>query len=240
MCAPPIYSAFSPQDPRIRIGLAFDKAFHFYYPDNLEEFERNGCDLIRFSPLNDCVLPEGLDGMYIGGGYPEEFAERLAGNTGMLRAIKNFGEIGRPIYAECGGLMYLAQGIETRDGKSHNLVGLFPAWTRMLDRLRSLGYVEVTLAHDSLFGNQGDKLRGHEFHYSELIREEWQESGWTAAYLGEHRRVAEAVPEGFQKGRILVSYIHMHFASRPESIKRFLSLCRETVEPATPGQGRTT
>lgn len=214
----------------VRIGLAYDQAFHFYYPDNLEEFERTGCDLVKFSPLHDADLPPGLDGIYIGGGYPEEFAERLAQNTSMLQAFKEFGKADKPIYAECGGLMYLARGIETLDGKRHNLVGLFPAWTRMLDRLRSLGYVEVTLAHDSLFGRRGDKLRGHEFHYSELVGEEWQESGWNASYQAQHRRATEAVPEGFQKGRIVVSYIHMHFASKPESIRRFLSVCRRAAK----------
>jgi cobyrinic acid a,c-diamide synthase len=177
-------------------------------------------------------LPPRLDGIYIGGGYPEEFAEKLAQNTKMLDAFKKFGESDRPIYAECGGLMYLAQGIETLDGKRHNLVGLFPAWTRMLDRLRSLGYAEVTLAGDSLFGRQGDKLRGHEFHYSELVSEEWQGSGWSTVYQVQRRRTAEPVPEGFQKGRILVSYVHMHFASRPESIRRFLSLCEKHTDSA--------
>ncbi|MBI4962776.1 MAG: cobyrinate a,c-diamide synthase [Desulfomonile tiedjei] len=224
-----VTAAPQPSGRPVRIGLACDQAFHFYYLDNLEEFERNGCDLIRFSPLEDSELPRGIDGIYIGGGYPEEFAERLAQNTKMLRAFKDFGEAGKPIYAECGGLMYLAQGIETLDGKRHNLVGLFPAWTRMLDRLRSLGYVEVKFTHDSLFGKRGDKLRGHEFHYSELVGEEWQESGWTAAYNVQHRRATKAVPEGFQKGRILVSYIHMHFASKPESIRHFLGICREGV-----------
>lgn len=222
-------AASAMQNWKVRLGLAYDQAFHFYYPDNLEEFERNGCELIRFSPLEDCDLPEGLDGIYIGGGYPEEFAEKLAQNTSMLEAFRKFGEAGKPIYAECGGLMYLAQGVETRDGKRHNLVGLFPAWTRMLDRLRSLGYVEVTMAQYSLFGKKGDKLRGHEFHYSELVGEEWQGAGWTATYQAQHRRAAEAAPEGFQKGRILVSYVHMHFASRPESIRRFLSMCREPL-----------
>jgi len=214
----------SPQFP-VRIGLAYDQAFHFYYPDNLEGFERTGCELVKFSPLHDADLPKELDGIYIGGGYPEEFAERLAQNTSMLKGFKKFGEADKPIYAECGGLMYLAQGIETLDGKRHNLVGLFPAWTRMLDRLRSLGYVEVTLAQDSLFGKQGDILRGHEFHYSELVSQEWQGSGWNAVYQAHRRRATQAVPEGFQKGRILVSYIHMHFASRPESIGHFLGVC---------------
>jgi len=213
-----------------RIGLAYDEAFHFYYRDNLEEFERNGCDLVRFSPLHDAHLPAELDAIYIGGGYPEEFAERLAQNTAMLKAFKEFGDADKPIYAECGGLMYLAQGIETLDGKRHNLAGIFPAWTRMLDRLRSLGYVEVTLAQDSLFGKQGDMLRGHEFHYSELVSEGWQGSGWTAVYQVQRRRAVEAVPEGFQKGPILVSYIHMHFASRPESVGHFLSICRRAAK----------
>jgi cobyrinic acid a,c-diamide synthase len=214
-----------PAARRIRIGLACDRAFHFYYQDNLDALERHGCDLVRFSPLDDDAIPRDLDGMYIGGGYPEEYAEGLAGNMRMIRSIRRFAESGKPVYGECGGLMYLGTGIKTLDGRSHKLVGLLPAWTRMLDRLKSLGYAEVTFAVDSLFGRKGFRLRGHEFHYSELLDDPTKEGAWTAVYLARHRRSDGPVPEGFQCGRVLVSYIHMHFASQPEAVAHFVTVC---------------
>ncbi len=130
---------------RLRLGLAYDAAFHFYYRDNLEALEAHGCEMTPFSPLQDNDLPEGLDGLYFGGGYPEEYAEALAENTPMLESIRRFAGESKPVYAECGGLMYLAQGIECRNTKRHGLVGLLPHWTRMLDRRKALSYVEVTL-----------------------------------------------------------------------------------------------
>ena len=210
----------------VKIGLAHDRAFHFYYPDNLEALEAYGCELVRFSPLNDEALPVGLDAIYLGGGYPEEFAEQLAGNATMLDSVRRFAESGRPVYAECGGLMYLSEGIETLDRKRHKLVGLLPAATRMLDRLKSLGYVEVTLARASLFGSKGSQLRGHEFHYSELTGDPTVDGAWTALYRAVHRRSDAAVAEGFQRGNVLASYFHLHFASRPEAVKHFVAVCR--------------
>jgi cobyrinic acid a,c-diamide synthase len=121
--------------------------------------------------------------------------------------------------------MYLSEGIETLDGRLHNLVGLLPARTRMLDRLKSLGYVETILAEDSLFGVKGSRLRGHEFHYSELLNDPTEGSAWNAIYRAKHRRSDAAVPEGYQNGRVLVSYVHMHFASRPEAVQHFIRVC---------------
>ncbi|MEJ2717782.1 MAG: cobyrinic acid a,c-diamide synthase, partial [Deltaproteobacteria bacterium] len=113
----------------------------------------------------------------------------------------------------------------TLDGIRHELVGLLPAWTRMLDRLKSLGYVEATLVEDSLFGLKGARLRGHEFHYSELLDDPTEDPLWSPVYATRRRRSEETIPEGFQSGRILVSYVHMHFASRPEAVRHFVGLC---------------
>jgi cobyrinic acid a,c-diamide synthase len=211
----------------VRIGLAYDQAFHFYYPDNLQALEAFRCELVRFSPITDQQLPNDLDAIYLGGGYPEEFAEQLAANSEMLASVRQFAESGRTIYGECGGLMYLSRGIQTRDGKRHKLVGLLPAWTRMLDRLKSLGYIEATLARGSLFGDEGFSLRGHEFHYSELLEDPTEDKDWTHAYRTKSRRSEEFVPKGFQSGKILVSYIHLHFASRPEAVERFVAVCKD-------------
>jgi cobyrinic acid a,c-diamide synthase len=175
--------------------------------------------------LDDKDLPEGVDALYFGGGYPEEFAQELSRNTSMMDSIRQFAQSGKPIYGECGGLMYLSQGIESRDGKRHSLTGLLPVWTKMLDRLKSLGYVEVTLADDSLFGRRGAVLRGHEFHYSELLGDPCETGGWTPVYGVRHRRSDAETPEGFQNGNVLLSYVHLHFASRSDAVRHFVSVC---------------
>ena len=217
---------FSPIPCRKRfpVGVAFDEAFHFYYPDNLEALEARGCDLIRFSPLRDRKLPAGLTGLYFGGGYPEEYAEDLESNESMRESVRNFASRGtRPVYAECGGLMYLSQGIETHDGRSHSMVGLLPVRSRMFDRLRSLGYVEVTLREKSLWGAEGAKLRGHEFHYSELTGNPLSQGDWKPVYQIARRHSQGQAVEGFQRGEILASYIHLHWASRPHAMETFMA-----------------
>ncbi|MCK9195588.1 MAG: cobyrinate a,c-diamide synthase [Syntrophales bacterium] len=211
----------------IRIGVARDDAFHFYYQDLFDELTKRGCTMIPFSPLVEAKLPAGIDALYIGGGYPEEYAEILAVNEAMKEDIRKFARSGRPVYAECGGLMYLSEGIETRDNISYPMVGLVPARTRMLDRIKSLGYVEVALREDSLWGEKGDLLRGHEFHYSELLVTPVGKEGWRSIYDMTYRRTNEVYQEGFQKGNILASYIHLHLASRPASLEAFLALCRK-------------
>ncbi len=210
---------------RVRVGIAHDEAFHFYYQDNLDALEAQGCELVRFSPLGDRNVPHGLDGMYIGGGYPEEHVRALAQNRTMMDGIRDFSESGRPLYAECGGLMYLSQGIECLDGTRVPLVALLPFWTKMLDRLKSLGYIEFTLAGESLFGRAGERLRGHEFHYSELVGDAPLGNGWEDIYRGHRRRSDTLMREGFQRNRTLASYVHVHFASRPDAVAHFVSNC---------------
>jgi cobyrinic acid a,c-diamide synthase len=212
----------------VRLGLAEDAAFHFYYPDNLEALEAAGARLVRFSPLSDLHLPARLDGLYIGGGYPEEHAAALSANTGMLASLRDFAASGRPVYAECGGLMYLSQGIETLDRVCHGMVGLLPVWTRMLPRRKALGYVEVLLEEDSLFAAQGACLRGHEYHYSEIVDPGAEPDDWRPAYWLRRRREAFTVTEGFQRGHILASYVHLHFASHPDAARRFVRYCEES------------
>lgn len=207
---------------RARIGLAYDEAFHFYYADNLDALASNGAEMVRFSPVRDARLPEGLDGLYLGGGYPEEYAEQLSANTDMLDSIRHFADSGKPIYAECGGLMYLSRGIETLEQGRHALVGIVPAWTRMLKRLRSLGYVEVELKEDTLVGKAGDILRGHEFHYSELTEDSTLSNAWRQVYSIRRRKDGAEEPAGFWSGNVLASYVHLHLASRPESAPHFI------------------
>lgn len=209
----------------VLLGVALDKAFHFYYQDLFDELERRGCRLLFFSPLTDERLPEGIRGLILGGGYPEEFAAHLAANTAMIGEIRNFSLSGRPVYGECGGLMYLSRGIETRDGNRHPMAGILPVWTRMLDRIKTLGYVEAVLTGDSLWGLRGDILRGHEFHYSELETEAGM--SWRPVYSLKARRSDQPVNEGFQRGRTVASYVHLHLASRPAALGRFIQCCKE-------------
>lgn len=215
------------REPTVRIAVARDAAFHFYYPDNLKALENAGAELAYFSPLNDEAMPEDCGGLYIGGGYPEAHAAALAANASMLRSIREFASTKRPVYAECGGLMYLSQGIEERDGRRHALVGLLPVWTRMLTRLKALGYVEAVPLRDSLFEREGRVLRGHEFHYSEIV--ECGEVQSPLAYRLSKARGTATRLEGFHLGNTLASYAHIHFASHPGAASRFVDLAREAL-----------
>jgi len=229
--APPLARVQSGETPsasleKVRLGIARDEAFHFYYPDNLDALERAGCELVPFSPLRDEALPSGLHGIYMGGGYPEEHAATLAANHGMLESIRQFVASNRVIYAECGGLMYFCEGIETLDGARHPLLGIIPAWTRMCPRRQSLGYVEVTLTRETLWGPAGGQLRGHEFHYSELMS---IPANCERAYALCYRRSECPVAEGFQRGSVLASYAHLHFASHPDAVAHFVERLQSCI-----------
>lgn len=214
---------------RLRLGVAKDAAFHFYYPDNLEALEDGGFDIVPFSPLEDRTLPNDLDALYIGGGYPELFAEQLAMNRDLAASIQSFCRTDRPVYSECGGLMYLSQGILTEAGTHYPMVGLLPGTCRMLPRIKTLGYAEVTLRRDSLWGRAGTRLRGHEFHYSELLSRPDRAREWNAAYDVSFRRSAEPVREGYQHGNHLLSYVHLHLAANPLCIDHFADQCRRAA-----------
>jgi cobyrinic acid a,c-diamide synthase len=210
---------------KVRLGIARDEAFHFYYADNLEAIAAAGAELMPFSPLSDRRLPEDLDGLYLGGGYPEVYAERLADNATMLSDIRQFAASGRVIYAECGGLMYLGRAVTTLDAVRYPLAGVLPLETVVRKKLNALGYSGVTLNEDSLWGSRGASFRGHEFHYSELSEPFPIDAGWERVYSIDRRSGDSVALEGFQRGRILASYVHGHFASRPHLIRHFLACC---------------
>jgi cobyrinic acid a,c-diamide synthase len=222
----PAPAAQAPLRNRVRLGIARDEAFHFYYPDNLEALEACGAELVPFSPLADRALPQGLDAIYFGGGYPEVHAEQLAANEEMTEAVRRFAAEGRPVYAECGGLMYLGRSLRTLDGKRLPLAGVLPIDTAMLGSLKSLGYVEATTPGDSIWGGAGRTIRGHEFHYSEITADDSAAEGWRPAYSVRRRRTDGPAAEGFQKGRVLASYVHLHWASRPEAAAAFVHGCK--------------
>jgi cobyrinic acid a,c-diamide synthase len=226
--APPLKTSLPERtavSKQVRIGVARDEAFHFYYQDLFDELEIQGCELIPFSPIVDRRLPEPCHGLYIGGGYPEEHAEALSANESMLAEIREFAASGRPVYAECGGLMYLSQGLTTLDGNKYPLVGLLPAATRMLERKKVLGYVEVTLRDHSLWGSKDTLFRGHEFHYSEMTADPAGQQGWRALYSLKGRKAENVRGEGFQREGVLASYVHLHLAPCPEAVKTFIAHC---------------
>lgn len=212
-----------PREPlktRIRLGIAQDAAFGFYYQDNLELLQAWGAELVFFSPRHDQQLPDNLNGLYIGGGFPEVFAYDLATNSSMQSAIREVARAGLPIYAECGGLMYLGQGLQDFDGTCHPMVGLLPYQTAMQNRRVKIGYVEVQAvnpAHPLLSPNA--TVRGHEFHWSSL-----------AGNL-DPRYAAYTIPaqsnrlEGWLKENVLASYVHFHFGSDSQLAPRLVEWC---------------
>jgi cobyrinic acid a,c-diamide synthase len=209
------------QEP-VRIAVARDSAFCFYYPENLELLAAAGAEIVYFSPLRDRELPAEIDGIYFGGGYPELHAADLAANTILRRAVKAASRSGMPIYGECGGFMYLCAELVDGNGSAHPMAGCFPFRSRMLGRLKSLGYREIRLARETLLGPAGTCLRGHEFHYSETEIE----AGWQGVYQVSDRRGQPKVNEGFVTGRTLGSYYHLHFGSQPATAGHFVAACR--------------
>lgn len=218
---PQVENTAAATDTTARLGIAYDDAFHFYYPDNLDALRVSGVELVNFSPLHDKSLPDGLDGLYIGGGYPECFAGELSRNVSMLARMREFCGSGRMVYAECGGLMYLARSICGVDNQTHLLCGVIPVDVRVLDKFKTLGYVEAQACSGSLWG-EGASVRGHEYHYSEVVSE--QPADWEAAYNSRFARnlSAPAYAEGFVRGNIHASYLHAHFASSPALVNTFV------------------
>ena len=208
-------------EPRCRIGVAFDRALHFYYEDNLHRLEQLGAELVRFSPLDDRALPA-VDGLYLGGGYPELHARELAANRGLLDDLARFAAQGRPVYGECGGLMLLCDAIRTLDGARHAMAGVLPGEAVMHDRLRALGYVEVETQRDGLLGPAGTRFRGHEFRYSLL---DGVPEAAPRAYEVQKRRNGERYPEGYVRGGVLGSYVHAHWASNPAVPAALVAAC---------------
>jgi cobyrinic acid a,c-diamide synthase len=207
--APP--APLVPTGPRVRLGIARDAAFHFYYDDTLELLEQAGADLVPFSPLADAALPD-VDGLYLGGGYPEEHAATLSANVALRNAIRTFAG---PIYAECGGLMYLGESLD-----GHAMCGVLPLRTKMGPALRSFGYRDVVTTAPTLLGPAGTAWRGHEFHYSDLdgqpgVAPVFQTRGWAG----------EGV-EGWARGNVLGTYVHAHFGSNPALALALVDACR--------------
>ena len=211
----------------LRIGIARDEAFSFYYPTSLRVLEELGATLVPFRPLHDEALPA-VDGVLIGGGFPEMFAAQLAANAVMRQSIRQAAAAGMPIYAECGGYMYLMEELVDFAGTAHAMCGVFPGRAAMQQRLQMVGYVEACLRQESVLGPAGTVLHGHEFHFS-------KESGQAAIarpFVFTKLRNGEQYEAGQQRYRALGSYLHIHFAGCPEAARHFLTQCHAYAEEA--------
>lgn len=206
--------------PKIRLAVAKDAAFNFYYADNLDLL-RLGAELIEWSPLHDRQLPPDIQGLYFGGGFPEVFAETLAANQPLRQAVKAAIIAGMPTYAECGGLMYLCDRIVDFEGISYPMVGIFSTTAVMGKRL-TLGYRQLTALQNSLLLNIGDRVWGHEFHRSTLT----DLPPFPLCNLEGYESKSIFAPEGWSRYQVQAAYTHLHFGANPNLPERFLNHCR--------------
>ncbi len=212
-----------PKTPRI--AVARDKAFCFYYPDNLAMLENAGACLVFFSPLADDSLPDDIDGLYLGGGYPELFADTLSQKTVLLSAVKACSRQGMPIYGECGGFMFLCKALWPKDhDQPVPMAGCFDLGVCMSGRLRSLGYREITFVEDTVIGARGARVRGHEFHYSSVVSE--KTPLYDNVFAVTSRAGQDVQVQGYQIGQTLGSYLHVHFGSNPDVPRCFVENCK--------------
>jgi cobyrinic acid a,c-diamide synthase len=214
----------------VKIAVARDQAFCFVYEDNLRLLREAGAEIVEFSPLVDLRLPQDIGGIYLPGGYPELFATTLSANRSMIGEIRAAIESGMPVYAECGGFIYLTRGVRSQENAGDALsgcmepiplVGIFPVATRMLPRRKALGYREALIREDSILGPAGTVARGHEFHYSEM-----EEMPKEVERLYQVRKNGNPIGiEGYRYRNCLASYLHLHFGSCPEMAGTFVHNC---------------
>lgn len=209
-----------PGSERPVIAVARDAAFNFYYEDNLELLQAAGAAIAYFSPLAGESIPAGASGVYLGGGFPEEFAAAIAANKTFLEDLRRAARQDMPIFAECGGYMVLARTLTDRSGQQHMMAGLIPADVRMQERRAALGYREARALQDCLLLKAGETLRGHEFHYSVMS---FEEETYSFAY--ETKGLRGSTREGYASGQLMAGYTHIHLASHPPAAGRWVGAC---------------
>ncbi len=207
---------------KVRIAVAKDKAFCFYYQDALDLLEELGAEIVEFSPLKDKELPNDIVGIFLGGGYPELYAKELAENTQMLANIKSAITNKMPCYAECGGFMYLLENFATADN-NYSWVGAIKGTSKMTDKLTRFGYVKITAENDNLMCKKGEYINGHEFHYSDSDNN------------GECFNIEKASGRGKWVGihateTLFAGYPHFHLLGNPSFAKSYLNACRKYFE----------
>ncbi|MCP8308356.1 MAG: hydrogenobyrinic acid a,c-diamide synthase (glutamine-hydrolyzing) [archaeon] len=207
----------------LAIGVALDESFNFYYQDNLDMLRAYGADIMFFNTIKNSEIPSDVSGLYIGGGFPEMLPERLGANTSMLKSIRKVAEDEMPIYAECGGLMYLTDFITDFENRSHKMVGLLNARTVMTRRL-TLNYTLADVIADNPLSRVNDVLRGHEFHYSKILE---IPRDVKFAYRMKIGIGIGGKQDAWLEHKVLASYMHMHFAYQPKLVKNFLRACED-------------
>jgi cobyrinic acid a,c-diamide synthase len=218
---PPAHLSGNREERPVRVGIAHDPAFCFYYQENLELLEGEGAELVEFSPMNDRALPN-VDMLYFGGGYPEVYAARLSSNVAMRQAVRSFAECGGVVYAECGGMMYLTQAIWDDNGRSHEMVGLFSGQAVMEKSSMTLGYRTIECVRPCILGTPGLTVRGHEFHYSAL----WPTGSLHYACELRDAQGQSRGHDGLSMKNVFALYAHLHFASQPQVAKELLAAAR--------------
>jgi cobyrinic acid a,c-diamide synthase len=198
---------------RVKIGVIKDSAFQFYYPENIEELRKRGAETVEFSALREKKLPD-MDALYIGGGFPETHAIALAKNVSFRRSLRQAAESGLPVYAECGGLMYLGESL-VLGGKKHEMAGVFPVSFALHKRPQAHGYTVVKVTRANPFYKRGTVLRGHEFHYSHIT----DASGMADAALAFRMQRGTGIAggrDGLCHRNVLATYTHLHALGSPE------------------------
>ncbi len=208
--------------PKIPIAIAQDRAFSFYYADNLDLFAEMGAELIPWSPIADVGLPDHVQGLYFGGGFPEVFAAELAANMGARDSVQRAIAAGMPTYAECGGLMYLCDRIVNFENETFPMVNILPTVAKMGNRL-TLGYRQAIALQDSPLVKIGDRVWGHEFHRSALT----ETSDRPLYSLQGYDSHLSYPPEGWQKYQVHASYVHVHIGAQQHLLERFIAKARE-------------
>ena len=208
----------------IRVAIARDRAFSFYYQDNLDILQQLGAELVPWSPLTDEALPADIQGLYFGGGFPEVFAQQLAENTSARESVRKAILTGMPTYAECGGLMYLCEQITDFEGQSWSMVGVLPTTTVMGKRL-TVGYRQAKALQNSPLLPIGATVWGHEFHHSQLMATPEKPLFELRGY--DQKGKGKATVEGWRVHQVHASYVHLHWGGRPEIPAHFLQRCQQ-------------
>lgn len=224
--AKPLQKVVKPSVPdrkKAKIAVADDKAFCFYYKENLEILEQLGAELVSFSPVYDRELPEGTDGIYLGGGYPETYRKPLSENEAMRFSIRAAVEKGVPVIAECGGFMYAAEHLIETDGSSEPMLGIIPTDVQMTKKLSmQFGYVTMEALKDTAFFRKGTKVRVHEFHYSKAVKR-----GETCVMTKQTGRQWNGL---YVKCNVLAGYPHFYFHNCKEIAENFVNLAAKAKE----------
>ena len=226
-----IFQGKPAEGPSVRLAVAYDEAFNFYYPENLELLEERGAQVVPFSPLEDAHLPADAAGVYLAGGFSESFVEPLARNRAMADSIQRAYRSGVPIYAECGGLMYLGRSLRTRAGATHQMAGVIPVDVEMDGEIHRFGYRQILTLEESILSPRGQFYRGHEFHWSRITG---HNGGLKSAYQMLNAEGEVIGYEGFVAPNLLASYVHLHFGQNPLLVDKFVQHCREYATVRTP------